>query len=942
MHRLSPLMRIALILLCILCISTAFAQGTLSGRLVDAKTKDALIGATVQLVGSYKGAAADIEGYFTITGIKAGDYTVKISSIGYIEKNYTGIRIANGETRTLNAELREQTQELETVEIVGERAVVDLESGRSEVRIGANDIKEMTARSVQDVIALQAGVSQSPDGLQIRGGRVYETQYVVDGINAQDPLAGTGFGVQVSSNSIADVTLVTGGSGAEYNGNSGVVVTRVKEGGEKPSFFARWQRDNFGSNLNRGSNWNTDIVEANFGTPIPGTNKKLRFFGSIFANLNDTYFRVVADQLKSSLVSDSKLFAPRQDNSWNATLKLSYLLSPATKISITNQSSLLVNQNTRTLQIIGFNAIVTPGFQYNFTQQPDNATTYTHKTNLTTINLQHRFSPRWTASVDLGRLFVNLRADANGRPFRESTVNQIYDPQSIVTDPVQVFNPDSQVVFVVPGNGFVNNGGISTTWHDHWVEEYTVKYKFTYNSPNRLHQVTLGHEHRQQSMQWVDVTAPWVGAPIQQADGTLTTSRSIGSSSDVWKVKPRQGGFFAQDEIRYKGINATLGARVEYWAPGDLAEKSVADPNAPVTQTIRDDFNKQTVSFLGNRWKARLLPRVNVSFPVTENNVLYFNYSHSMRLPHPRFVYAGLDPVYQNRSFLSDLGNPNLNPEVAVSYELGVKSQVTRDLGITFTAFYKDQFDYIVNRSVTLQDQTGRFVEKTFSINQDYARIRGAEVMLNYRFSRRIRAMFNAGFQAATGKSNTALESRLQIRSNGQVNTTKEQYLAWDRPFDFKGTVILTPDSSDRFFNIPLKGFRLYVVSTFKSGLRYTPVRSAGFDDRGRERFEPIESDPYSKIGTPWFWTDLRLTRDFRLNRRLAISLSVEVTNLFDNKNAQIINPVTGTAYQDGDKLPYTNRDPNYPGPQDSGLQPTNPARYLQPRQILYGISLSF
>ena len=546
-------------------------------------------------------------------------------------------------------------------------------------------------------------------------------------------------------------------------------------------------------------------------------------------------------------------------------------------------------------------------------------------------------------SVDAGRLFTNLRADANGRPFRESTVNQIYDPQSIVTDPVQVLNPNDQIVFVVPGDGFFNNGGISTAWHDHYVKEYTVKYKFTYASPDRVHLATIGQEHRQQSMQWIDVTRPWVGAPIQLPDGTFTTSRSIGSSSDVWKVKPRQGGFFIQDEIRYKGIIATLGTRLEYWAPGNLANKAVKDPSAPVTNVIRSDFNKQTVALLGNRWKARLLPRLNVSFPVTENNVLHFNYGHSMRLPHPRFVYAGLDPVYQNRSFLADLGNPNLNPEVAVSYELGVKSQVTKDFGITFTAFYKDQFDFIVNRTIVVRDQTGRFVEKTFSINQDYARIRGAELMLNYRVNSRIRAMANVGFQAATGKSNTALESRLQIKNTGQVNTTKEQYLAWDRPFDAKANLIYTPDTSDRVFGIPLAGVRFYLTTTAKSGLRYTPMRSAGLDDRGRERWEPIEDKPYSKIGSPWYWTDLRITRDFKLKpSRLSISASIEITNVFNNKNAQIINPVTGRAYSNGDALPYGQRDPQFPGPRDGGLLPDNPARYLTPRQILYGLALNF
>ncbi len=153
----------------------------------------------------------------------------------------------------------------------------------------------------------------------------------------------------------------------------------------------------------------------------------------------------------------------------------------------------------------------------------------------------------------------------------------------------------------------------------------------------------------------------------------------------------------------------------------------VNDPLSPVIDQVREDYMENTTAMFGRRVKARLLPKINVSFPVTENNVLYFNYGHSMRLPHPRFVYAGLDPVYQDRSFLSNLGNPDINPEVNISYEIGYKTQITKDIGLTVAAFNNNRFDYIVQRSVIVEDQTGRPVTKRMFINQDYARIFGIE-----------------------------------------------------------------------------------------------------------------------------------------------------------------------------------------------------------------------
>ncbi|MEM7515050.1 MAG: Plug domain-containing protein, partial [Bacteroidota bacterium] len=116
------------------------------------------------------------------------------------------------------------------------------------------------------------------DGVQIRGGRVYETEYLIDGINAQDPLAGTGFGVDVNALAVKDVELITGGSGVEFgSGTSGVVLTRIKEGGEKFSVNLDYQRDNLGFNKNQGPSWNTDQMDVSFSGPI--IKDKLSFFG---------------------------------------------------------------------------------------------------------------------------------------------------------------------------------------------------------------------------------------------------------------------------------------------------------------------------------------------------------------------------------------------------------------------------------------------------------------------------------------------------------------------------------------------------------------------------------------------------------------------------------------------------------------------------------------
>jgi outer membrane receptor protein involved in Fe transport len=541
-----------------------------------------------------------------------------------------------------------------------------------------------------------------------------------------------------------------------------------------------------------------------------------------------------------------------------------------------------------------------------------------------------------------GHLFTYLRADANGRPFREETVSQIYDEDHINTYPIGIFNPDDPLgtIYTLPGNGLVNNGGITPIWHDHYAEEYTIKAKANY-FPNKTHEFSFGLEHVFMEYQWADVSRPWVGAPIKLNDSTFTPSISVGSSNDIWFVQPQRGGIYAQDKISYQGIIATIGLRLNYWAAGQFADDAVKDPNSPVIDQVRQDYMDKTFGMFGLRWKARLLPRLNVSFPVTANNVLYFSYGHSMRTPHPRFLYAGLNPVYLDQSFLSNLGNPDIDPEVNVSYEIGFKTLISSDIGLSIAAYNNNRFDYIVSRRVIVNDQTGRPVTKTMYINQDYAKITGIETTLNWRIGKHFSTFANIGYQVARGKSNSARESALQIEQTGEVALTSEQYLAWDRPWKIGAGIIFTPDTSLRGWH----GLRIFWNFNYTSGFRYTPQVKVGENDLGRPEYQPDVSRYLQEIATPWFNSDFKASYTINVNKRGGgIIFSFEIRNVFDNKNAQIINPVTGRAYEYGDDVPNNWRDPRpeYNGPQETGVDPRNPARYLAPRQILWGIAFRF
>lgn len=944
--------------------------GALKGVVRDKNgAGDPLPGAVINIVGTYKGASANDNGEYNIADIKPGEYTIRFFFEGYTELRMTAIKIKAGETLTLDAALSELTSATETVEILGEKNLIDLESGKSSTILTAKDLKDLSVTDVKSIAAMQAGVNQSPDGLQIRGGRVYETQFYVDGVSAQSKLGGTGFGLDVAKNALGEIEVVTGAADAQYGGaTSGMVLTKIQEGGDKINVSGSYARDNLG--FNDKTSWNTEMANLAIGGPLiprirfgkkdssaapPKKNTihdKLFFFISGDVRLTDEYFRKTANQLYSSLLDDpnatdksaSKFFAPRQTNKWSGTFKLTYKIRPGYKLTLSNMNSLAVSQDSRSLQIVGNETIMRPGFQFQFSENLDNATTFTQRSNLTILNFQALLTHKLTLNFILSRLFVNNRSDANGRPFRDQIINQIYDPASIVTDPVSIYNPDANcdtcTIRVNPGNGLYNNGGISTVWRDQYEQEYTGKLTFGYDL-SKVHYFNFGVEHREQEYQWIDVSRPWIGAPIKINDSTTYSSNRIGATNEIWKVRPAEGAIFFEDRIRYRGIIAAVGLRMSYWTAGSFADEAVNDPRSPLPQIIRDEYHQQNTHVFGRSWKARLLPNLRVSFPVTENNVLYFNYAHALRTQHPRFLYTGLDPVYLDQSFLSDLGNPNLNPETSVSFEIGLKSQLSANWALTVTAFNKDQFDFVTRQTIQIRDQTGRFVDKTIALNQDYARSRGLEITLQRRISTWFTGMLSFTYQSVTTKSSTAYESKLAIRSSGRNDASGEHPAAWDRPFFAKGSFVFRSPKNFKPFKIPLQNFIVTFYTTFQSGFRYTPMRSDGIDrESGRERFVPITDKPLSEVGASWFWVDMRLTREFRFSKKSYVGLYFEVKNIFNNKNAQIINPVTGRGYEYGDPLPFdTYRDPKYPHPNQRGDRADDPARYLQPTQLMLGLT---
>jgi outer membrane receptor protein involved in Fe transport len=943
-------------LLVVLLPASILAQtGSIKGIVTDKKTGETMFGTTIIVRGTSSGAATDIDGKYEIKNLRHGVYTLEVRMVGYQTTLITDVKVVEGQTTEKNIQLHDQTLDLDVVEVVGEKPLID-ESPHPTNTIGGDQIKEAPVRQIQNIINTQPGVVNTQAGIFIRGGRTYETGFLIDGVSAKDPLAGTGFGIDIGSNALSEIDINTGGASADVgDATSGVVNAKTKSGGDSLEISVSHKRDNFGFNKDWQSSWNSQLTEITIGGSskwiFPKNPRKLRYFVALRGFFTDQFTKNPPNQLRSSLYPQTAV-TPYLDNRWSGILKLNYDIDSTKRLSITYNKTISANQDQNMLRITGNDVPFTPGYQFLFQNQMDNANTYTHDANLTIINFKHLLRKNLNYEITGSRFFARLRSDANGRDWRPAVVNSEFDPNSIVTYPVTPYNPGDSVVFVNPAPGLYNNGGIATLWHDHYIEEYTLKAVgnlFKVNpKDNSLNRLSFGAEVKLQDLQWIDVGQPWVGAPIQTANGGTTQSYRLGYYSEIWRVKPSRGGVFVTDKVRYKGLIAEVGARFEYWMPGKYVDDAIKDPNSQIRPEIRQDYLNSSTEIFGRRFKFRFLPKIAASFPIGTKQMLFFNYAHSTILPHPSYVYTGLNPYYSDRSTVARLGNPNLNPEVSISYELGLKTEITSNDALTTSAYWRDNYDFITTTSVLVKDVTGREVSRSLRINSDYARIRGIEVGYLKRIGKWYQGQFSVAYMVATGQSSSASSSLKEILGEGNREDTREFSMPWSSPWDVKMNHVFILNKKGGYLGKKwFNHMAFYIEGVWRTGTRYTPYEFQGNEvSTGRPIYIQVQ-DPnqrYSKIGKSTWWFDFNFRKWWTV-KKVQLSWTIEVTNIFNIKNTARVNPVTGRAWQSGDPVPTEWRDPSYPDPRDprsSGTPPNDPSRYMAQRHFMTGISVKF
>ncbi|NTW32345.1 MAG: TonB-dependent receptor plug domain-containing protein [Bacteroidetes bacterium] len=215
----------------ILCLLVAFSAsfvlkaqltGEIKGKVLDSKTKEALVGVTVFVTNGEKLIAdfTNINGDFTLKPLNPGTYLVTVRYTGYDTVKMVNVNVsADRATYVGNVNLEFGSRFLKTA-VVNGNLIVDPENP-SAIPITKKEIENMPDQSISGILrntSLGVVVSDDGDEIYFRGSRNGESVFYVDGVKMRDNET------HIPNGAIGNVVVYSGGVPAKYGDFTGGVV----------------------------------------------------------------------------------------------------------------------------------------------------------------------------------------------------------------------------------------------------------------------------------------------------------------------------------------------------------------------------------------------------------------------------------------------------------------------------------------------------------------------------------------------------------------------------------------------------------------------------------------------------------------------------------------------------------------------------------------------
>ncbi|MBN1302555.1 MAG: TonB-dependent receptor [Melioribacteraceae bacterium] len=902
--------------------SSLFAgtTGKIAGRITDAGTGEPLIGINVVIDGTTLGAATDLDGNYIINNIQPGVYTLIVSGIGYQKKRITDVNVASDFTTRIDLDLSASEIELEAVVVKAETPLVREDLTSSKVVVDATQIETLPVENISQILTLQAGITQGTGGeLHIRGGRSTEIVYTVNGVSSTNPFD-NGRSVQIATNAIQELSVVSGTFNAEYgNALSGVVNTITKEGSDRYKAYAAFYTGDFISsnkdvftNIDDLDPVNNYVAEMTMSGPVPLMDNKVKFFisgrynndkGYLYGIRQHTIYDSVykspgdASDIRIAQTGDGKLVSMNPSEDLNATVKLTFTPFQAFKI---NYDAVFSNSEWQS-------------YSHDFKYNPDANYNRFEWGLLNSLEIRHALgnSTFYTLNAsynvyDYKRyLFPLLDADGSAVDFHPGMDITQYqaDPRY---QPSHKLNKAADLTFA--SGGTLNN--------HYYQRSNTFETKFDITSQlDNNHELKLGFHGKLHDMNFEEFdvlrdTTEYLSPTIPGVE----TGRH-----DAYTRKPREFSFYVQDKMEFESMILNVGVRYDYFDSDAMYSTNRFYPS-PNIATIPTSIDKSTL-LKDAPGKHKISPRIGISFPITDKGIIHFSYGHFYQLPPYAWLYT--NPNFETIAGIPTFGNANLNPEKSVTYEIGLQQQLTDNLAFNITGYYRDVRDLLALQEIRVSSS---FTYRKY-VNKDYGNIKGITFSLTKRKSPGdlLGATLDYTFQVAEGNDVDASSFFIDL-SSGRQSEKIPVPLAWDQAHTLNATVSVGEGAN---WNITL-------VGRLSTGLPYTPqITTTQIFLGTNSGRRPSQTS-----------VDLLAEKSFQF-MDVDLTFFVKIFNLFDSMNERLVYSDTGRATYslDQNKGPAKKVDELsevIPGLHSAKEYFVRPNYYSAPREVRLGMSVEF
>lgn len=857
------------------CSLFAGTTGKISGRIIEGQSGEPVIGASVIIVGTSLGAAADLDGNYVIINIPPGTYSVRASAVGFSATVVQDVQVSADLTTNVDFKLAEVSVQTKEVVVTAQRPLVQKDLTSSESTISSSQIQTLPVEDVQSLVNLQAGVI---DG-HFRGGRSGEVAYMIDGLTVNDGFSGNP-NLEVENSAVQEIQVISGTFNAEYGqAMSGVVNVITKEGGDRilgsfSSYAGSYLTSNTDIFWNDGNFRPSDIynLDGVLSGPIPLTNSIVSFFlnGRLYNDQGYLYGKRVYNPSDSSnfgvtpwytqASGDGKYVPMSPDKRWTLLGKLSFKLFSADKL---NLSGLYQNEQSKI-------------YDQNFRLNPDAVYQSLRQSYETSAEFIHVFS---------ATTFVNLRGSIlDGRYY-----------QYLYSNPLDLRYVDPARLNQRPADTFFTGG--TQNWHyNHDSETWIAKGDLTSQATNN-HLLKMGFE--------VQVNRLWLHDFQVHHDAStnyLPAMPPDTSTDNLQYIRnPLMASLYAQDKMEFNYLIVNAGLRLDYFSP--RADVLVNPNNLPFTPVT-----PATVTY-------QLSPRFGLAYPITDQGIIHLSYGHFFQVPPYEYLYQdpGFKVIVIGGSLNTVQGNADLKPQQTTAYEVGLQQQLTNDIAVDVTMYYKDIRNLI---DTQIENYLNGAAEYARYVNLDYGNVKGIVLSFEKRLSDNFSANVDYTFQTATGDASDPQTVFQNNQSNPPVEMAKTLVpLDWDRTHSLN--ITLGYGVADNY--------NISVIGRVASGLPYTQSQSSYL-------VAGVNSGRMPAV----YNIDLYATKYFiLLGEKLSVFL--KVYNLLDTKNAQSVFTDTGLPNYTLSSV----RDPQPQGVNTLDEYFTRPDFYTAPREILVGFQIN-